>query len=285
MALDFGFQFLDAQVAAQAGTVGDGNVARFFGDHDDQGVAFGGKGVGSTVTHAVAGVAACVCGGHGQDTARGHNALAVQEHGTVVEGGIGEKQGAEQSGADAGVQDFTGLFVVTQAHALFKDDQGTEMVLGQVLYGSSDGLGHIVKSAGVEKDGLPAGPADGLANSGQGAADFGLEKNHDGDNAQGGKVGQKPEKGVEFPPLGKEPGHHQEHAADDHLDGTCPAEQLEHIVQDNGHDEDVQNIRHADIDDVKKLKQDHRTLEPPGRAGIPSFLSRRVHGYSLLHPR
>ena len=85
--------------------------------------------------------------------------------------------------------------------------------------------------------------------------------------------------------MGKEPGYYQEHTADNHLDSTCPAEKLEHIVEDNGHDENVQNIRHADINDVKKLKQDHGTLVPPGKAGIPWFLLRRVRVYSLLHPR
>ena len=107
--------------------------------------------------------------------------------------------------------------------------------------------------------------ADGLADSRQGASDFGLEQNHQRHDTDTGQVAEQPGNASQFPPLGNKPGENEQEAAHNHLHGAGAAEQQEHVVEDDGHEEHVQDVRHSHVDDIEYLKQYHRTSAPPGK--------------------
>ena len=182
-----------------------------------------------------------------------------------MECGIREEQGSEQSGTDTGVQNFTGLFVVTQAHALFEHDERAYAVFREVLHCRCNGFGHLVEAAGVEEELPQVRSAYHLADAGKRASDFGLEQDNQSHDTDTRQVTEQPRDASQFPPLRNEPRDNQEEAAHDHLHGAGAPEQQEHVIQDYGHQEDVQDVGHADIDDVEEFKQYHWTSGPPGK--------------------
>ena len=62
---------------------------------------------------------------------------------------------------------------------------------------------------------------------------------------------------MQIPPLRKDPADQQQATADKHLHGACSAEEQKHVIGDNRHKENVENVGKTDIDDSKQLKQIH----------------------------
>src|SRR5574344_1965320 len=113
------------------------------------------------------------------------------------------------------MEDFSRVRVVAEADALFKDDERSELIFGKVLHCSADRFRYGVEAALVEEHRAEIKLRRGLADTRERAADFGLEQNHDGDNAECREVAQEPYERVELPPLRKDPDDEEKRSAED----------------------------------------------------------------------
>ena len=174
--------------------------------------------------------------GDREGAAGGDDAVAADDHGPVVQGGVLEENVHDQAPADFGVHRVAGGDDVLEGVLVLDDDERAGACRGHLLAG----FGDLLHGAGVHAAGLPAEKdfleetlllerrAGLAAHRAEEAAHLGLEDDHEGDRAHVDDGAQQG--GDHF-----HPDRLRDHADDEHeddgdedIDGRGPADPPEH---------------------------------------------------------
>jgi len=120
------------QTAAEAALEGQGNIAGFFGDHDDEGVGF----LGNANRGAVAGAHGSVqllALAEGENAAGGGHTVVADDDPAIVQRAAGEKEAGEQFGLHIAIDGHAGFLNAAQTNVALKGTRGAQVLSGLAL--------------------------------------------------------------------------------------------------------------------------------------------------------
>jgi hypothetical protein len=176
----------------------------------------------------------------------------------------GKKMVARSSAVTSGIEAGAGFLDGAGADFAFDGDEGADLVGGEAGDGLDDFVEHAAFAQGGGEDVL-------LAEFGEGAADFGLEDDDEGDDEVDGEALEEPVEGVEVEHAGEH--EHDDDGGDEaeeDLGAAGAAEEEDGVIEEDGEDEDFEHAAHSgEGEPMKEIRPGavHGHNLPRGRSG------------------
>ena len=232
------FERVAIQILGQLTTIDERYLTPFLGDDDHHGVGLLAQAEGLAVPRAHIGP-----GRRGrrerQDHARGGDpALAVDDHGAVVQGRTRMKQRRQQLDRWNGLHGLAALDVVAQPGFPFEHDQRAHAAVGHRERGQRQLVDHV----GLLREGQLR--AHGRqAHLRQGVADVRLKQHNQDHDGGTHDVFHQPAHRVQIEERGRHIGRSEQHAEpDQHRDRARALDQQQHPINDGGEQGNVDEI-------------------------------------------
>ena len=183
-----------------------------------------------------------------QEARSGRDAIALNDHGAVVQRRAWLKDARQQVVGDHRVERDAALDVVAKADLPLEDDDGAGAARGEVGRGGHQLLDRFIRVLGA----LEVAEERRAAEVRERTPDVGLEQHDDREDHVGGEVSNDPVDGLELQPLREEIEQQDEAGAERHLRRARAADQQQQLVHENRDDADVQRVGPADVRTLQK---------------------------------
>ena len=218
-----------------------GDGARLLGDNDHHRIA----GLAGAHTGPVPGAqvgAEPMAVGQGHDAAGGGDAAVPDDHGTVMEGRLGEKDVADELLGNPAVDDGAGFEIFVQLVGPGEDDQRAHPLPAHDLTGLDGLADDHVHLAQLSFGSQEPAQADGAAQVVHHPPQLRLEQDHHRHQSHGQDLAQDKVQGSEFQDLGQ--GRHGQngHDAPEDAHGGGGPHQQHHPIDQKGHQKDIDHV-------------------------------------------
>lgn len=158
----------------------------------------------------------------------------LDDHGAIVQWSAGAEDRSQQIVGKAGVEGNSAFDMGAQSDFTFDHDQRSGLVLGKKIRGQHDVV------VGIALPRRPAQKSQSPAQVGEHMPDLGLENNDERKHQVGQDVAHNPVERCEFADAGQVEQHGDDHQAHEHGSGARAADDDQHLVDDQGNEENVE---------------------------------------------
>src|SRR5260221_1568003 len=252
---------VSVELAADEAVLHERDDAGLFGHHHRHRVRVFRQADGRPVP-AAQGARELAVDGEGKEAGRGGHPIGLDDHGPVVERGLGVEDADQQVVVEDGIEGDAGLDVAPEPHVALDDDDGPGL-------GGSEGGGgqhHLVDRLFLAPPHHSQEGKRRLAEMGEHLSDLRLEDDDDPEDQEGEESAEEPVDGLQVGEQGGPVEHHQDERAQRHLDGMGPSEEQQELVDDEGDEQDVEDVPPGEVrggEVAGDAVQDHRSPPRP----------------------
>lgn len=185
-------------------------------------------------------------GGQRKEAGSRGDAIALNDDGAIVQGAAGMKDGAEQVARDDGVEIDAAFDEGAESDLAFDYDEGADAGLGEASDGEHDFLAELAAFELADAEEWAA------AETGKGAAEFGLEHHDERDGRVGRERGEDGMEELEVRPDRNAIDRGEDAKAEQDVNGAAAANDHQGLIDEDSDDDDVDGGGDAEVGEISE---------------------------------